>query len=189
MGSDADRTRIGQLTTAPDHRNGPPVGTAGIVRQVAPPPAARALSTLSRVDYADTFLVQTAPSQGRTGEQWARATLEGAPAFLQKRLLRSWFALGLKLGPAQADGFVLGWEIRRSTPDYALLAAGSRVGMPAELLFKPQQHTVLFATFVQQQNPVVRAMWRAIVPTHRHVVSYLLQRAVRPQPPANGEPA
>jgi hypothetical protein len=51
----------------------------GSVRQVAVPPAARALSTLSHVEYEDAFLIETGPAQDRTGEQWARAILEGAP--------------------------------------------------------------------------------------------------------------
>src|SRR4030095_3201144 len=40
--------------------------TPGRVRQVAVPPAARTLSTLSYVDYEDAFLVETGPAQHRT---------------------------------------------------------------------------------------------------------------------------
>lgn len=36
------------------------------------------------------------------------------------------FALGLKLGATRSDRSVLGWEVRRNTPDVALLAVGSR---------------------------------------------------------------
>ena len=36
--------------------------------RVTLPPAARALSTLSRVDHEDGFLVETGPAQDRTGE-------------------------------------------------------------------------------------------------------------------------
>ncbi|MDT5233193.1 MAG: hypothetical protein QOI39_3693, partial [Mycobacterium sp.] len=53
-------------------------GAAPRVRQVAVPPAARALSTLARIDYADTFVLDTGPDD-RTPEEWARAILEGAP--------------------------------------------------------------------------------------------------------------
>jgi hypothetical protein len=38
----------------------------GTVRQVALPPAARALSTLSHIDYEDAFLVEIGPAQDRT---------------------------------------------------------------------------------------------------------------------------
>jgi hypothetical protein len=144
---------------------------------VAVPPAARALSTLSRVDYEDAFLVETGPAHGRTGEQWARAILEDAPIIMRRKLRWGWFALGLKLGSTRSDRFVLGWEVRRSTPDSALLAASSRLGLPAELLFERQQDTLLVATFVQQQNPIARAMWAAVAPWHRQVVPHVLKQA------------
>jgi hypothetical protein len=151
------------------------------VRQVALPPAARTLSTLSHIDYEDAFLVETGPSQHRTGEQWARAILEDAPIVIRRQLRWGWFALGLKLGGTRSDRSVLGWEVVRSTPDFALLGASSRLGMPAELLFERQQHTLLVATFVEQQNPIARAMWAAVAPRHRRVVPYLLARAVPPR--------
>jgi hypothetical protein len=146
------------------------------VHQVTVPPAARAHTTLSHVDYEDAFLVEAGPSHGRTGEQWARAMLEDAPIMMRRKLRWGWFALGLTLGSTGSDRLVLGWEVRRSTPDFALLASGSRVGLPAELLFERRQHTLLFVTFVQQQNPIARAMWAAVAPRHRQVVRYLLEQ-------------
>ena len=160
---------------------GPTPLMSGNVRQVAVPPAARALSTLSRVDYEDAFLVDTGLDQDRSGEQWSRVILEGAPVFLRRRLRWGWFALGLRLGCTPTDRFVLGWEVRRSTPDFALLGAGGRLGLSGELLFWPQPQTLLFATFVRQENPIARAAWAAVVPGHRQVVRYLLQRAARAQ--------
>jgi len=153
------------------------------------PPAARALSTLSHVDYQDAFLIDTASAQDRTGEQWARATLEDAPIIVRSVLLSGWSTLGLRLGSTRSDRFVLGWEVRRSTPDFVLLAAGSRIGMPAELLFKRQQHTLLFATFVQKENPTARAVWAAVDPVHRPVVRYVLEHASRRCQPRTRETA
>ncbi|MCW3066086.1 MAG: hypothetical protein JWN32_3258 [Solirubrobacterales bacterium] len=149
------------------------------VRQVALPPAARTLSTLSHIDYEDAFLVETGSSQSRTGEEWARAILEDAPTVIRRQLRWGWFALGLKLGSTGSGRFVLGWEVLRTTPDFALLAASSRLGMPAELLFERGQDTLLVATFVEQQNPIARAMWAAVAPRHRRVVPYLLERGAR----------
>jgi hypothetical protein len=154
-------------------------GAAGNARQVAVPPPARALSTLPRVDYEDAFRLETDPSRRQTGEQWARAILEGAPITVRRRLLWAWYALGLKLGSTRNERSLLGWEVRRSTPEYALLGAGSRLGMPAELLFKRERDTLLVATFVQQKNPIARAMWAQVAPRHRHVVPRLLERAAR----------
>jgi hypothetical protein len=69
--------------------------------------------------------------------------------------------------------------VRRSTPDVALLGASSRLGLPAELLCKRQQQAPLFATFVQQENHIARAVWAGVAPVHRRVVRYLLERASR----------
>jgi hypothetical protein len=151
--------------------------TPGRVREVAVPPAARSLSTLSHVDYEDAYLVEAGPAQDRTGEQWARATLEDAPIIMRNALLWGWFALGLQLGSTRSDGLVLGWEVRRSTPDLVLLGTSSRLGLPAELLFERQQHTLLYATFVQQENHIARAVWAGVEPVHRQVVRYVLEQA------------
>jgi hypothetical protein len=51
--------------------------------------------------------------------------------------------------------------------------------MPAELLFKRQQRGLLFATFVQKENQIARAVWAAVDPLHRPVVRYVLEQASR----------
>jgi hypothetical protein len=146
------------------------------VRQVEVPSAARTLSTLSHVDYEDAFLVDIGPVQARTAEQWARAVLDGTPAIMRSALLRGWSALGLQLGPTRSEGFVLGWEVRRSTPAVALLGAGSRLGLAAELLFKRHRQRLLFATFVQHENRIARAMWAGVEPVHRPIVRSILEQ-------------
>jgi len=161
-------TAIGLVRRSPD--------TPGAVRQVAMPPAARGLSTLPHVDYEDAFLVETGPTQDRTGEQWARAILEGAPILTRSALLLGWSALGLRLSSARSGRYVLGWNVLDSTPGFALLAAGSRLGLPAQLLFKRKRHTLLFCTFVQQENAIARAVWTGVEPVHRQVVPHLLEQ-------------
>jgi hypothetical protein len=146
-----------------------------MVRQIALPPNARSLSTLPHVDYEECFVLDVDAGEERSGEQWARAMVEDS--HIRSALTWSWFALGLKLGSPRSDRLVLGWELRRSTPGYALLGAGSRIGMPAELLFKPERDRLLFATFVQHKNPVARALWAAVAPRHRRVVRHLLRQA------------
>jgi hypothetical protein len=125
----------------------------GTVRQVSVPSSARALSTLSHICYADAFLLDTGPTHDRTGEQWARAILEGAPAPTRAAAISAWSALGLRLGSTRSDQLVLGWELRRSAADFALVAASSPVGLLAEVLFKRRRETLLFATFVESTNP------------------------------------
>jgi hypothetical protein len=140
------------------------------VRQVAVPAAVRALSTLERVDYADTFRVELADVRSRTAEDWARAVLEDAPLAVRGQLLSGWSSLGLKVG----RGSVLGWHVRSSTPDILLLGAGSWIGMPGELLFKRERSGLLFATFVRHGNPAARALWGRVERVHVATVRRLL---------------
>jgi hypothetical protein len=107
----------------------------GTVRQVAVPPDARALSTLSHIDYEDAFLVDV-PTREWTAEQFARAILDDAPISIRRAL------------------------------------------MTGELLFKRQQHTLLFATFVQQDNHLARATWAGVEPVHVQVVRYVLAQRI-----------
>jgi hypothetical protein len=153
------------------------------VRQVAVPAPARELCTLSRVDYEDAFLVAIGWARDRRAEQWARAIFEEAPILMRSALLLGWSALGLKLDSTRSDRSVLGWEVRRSTPDLVLLAAGSRIGMPAQLLVKHQRDALLFATFVQQENPIARAVWAGVEPVHRPIVRCVLEQAGGPWRP------
>jgi hypothetical protein len=149
------------------------------VRDVAVPPAARRLSTLSHLDYEDAFLIEIGPARDRTPEQWARVILEDAPITIRRALQAGWFALGLQLGSARSERFVLGWEVRRSTPEFVLLAGSSRIGLSAELLFKRQKRTLLYATLLRQENPIARAVWAAVEPVHRPIVRYVLEQGSR----------
>ncbi len=148
------------------------------MRRVDAPVAAHSLTSLSRVDCSAAFLVDRGATGERSGEEWARATLEG-PSQLKKSLRRGWTALGLKLDRAGSDDSVLGWELRHTDAEFALLGCDLRTGMPAELLFKPGPGGMLFATFVRQANPIARGVWAVIGPRHRQVVPYLLGRAAR----------
>jgi hypothetical protein len=145
------------------------------VQQVPTPPDARDLSSL-RADYEDCFVRDVGPNCGRTAEEWARAMLEEAPPGVRGRLRRGWRMLGVRLGPVQARDRVLGWEIRRRDPDVVVLGADSFLGFGAELLFRPQGESLLFATFVEQRTVASRAVWAWLAPTHRNVVQGLLAR-------------
>jgi hypothetical protein len=146
-------------------------------RQVVVRPATRSLTTLARVDYEDGTLVQVDAAQDRTGEQWARAMLEDAPAETRRALRLVWTALGLKLGSTRDERLVLGWELRRSTSDHALLGADSRMGLLGEVLLERRADALFFATFVQLQNPIARAVWARVAPGHRKAVRNLLEQA------------
>ena len=149
------------------------------IREITFPSPARELITVSRVDYTDAFLLTVPDAGDRTGEQWARAMLEDAPATTRRDLRRGWFALGLRLGSAEDDRRVLGWPLRHSSPDYAVLATDSRLGFEAELLFKRERDGLLFATVLKLNNPLSRGIWAALSSHHRKVVRSLLLRSVR----------
>jgi len=151
------------------------------VRQVAVPPAARRLSALERIDYEDGFSVATGPAAAeRTAEEWARAILEDAPAATRRALRAGWQSLGLRIGPADDEERVLGWEVRQSTPDVVLLGAGSHLGLAGELLLQRRARTLFFATFVRLDNPAARAVWAGVIPVHQQIVARLLAGAARP---------
>jgi hypothetical protein len=160
----------------------------GGVRQLEVPRSARELSTLAHIDYADAFLIDIRDPKARTAEHWAREIFDDPPSTLRLRMWSAWtMMLGLRLGSPFSKRFVLGWEVRRSTPDHVLLGAGSRIGMPAQLLVKREEHALLFDTFVQKDNAIARAMWASIEPTHQWFVPTLLRqfrrRACDPEAP------
>ena len=146
-------------------------GSAGAVRQIPVPPQARAHSTLSHIDYEDAFVVENRAALERSPEQWMRTILEDAPAAVRSQLVSGWTSIGLKLG---RDG-VLGWQVHRSTPEFVLLGADSRIGMPGELLLERRGDALLFATFVQHENAVARAVWAGVEPVHVPVVRRVLE--------------
>jgi hypothetical protein len=136
-----------------------------------------ALSTLPRVDYMDALRLELPDRPALSGEEWARETLEGVTLKARQQLRRGWALLGLKMAPPGAEGSVLGWRLRHMDDDFALLGAESRIGMPAGLLFRPEPGGLLFATFIQQRNPLARIVWAPVGPPHRRIVPALLGRA------------
>lgn len=149
------------------------------VRQIAVPAAARALSGLPQIDYADAFLVEIDRPADRTPAEWMRVIFDEAPAHLRLRLWSAWIALGLRLSTPDAKGRVLGWSVRRSTQDFVLLGANSRIGMPAELLLMRHRRRLLFDAFVQQDNPIARAVWASVQPVHTRTVPWVFGQFVR----------
>ena len=166
-------------------RTGPGAGGGGStgatpddgVRRVAVPPAVRSLSALAAIDYADAFLLHTAYARERTAEQWARASLESGPAGGERVLRTLLSTIALELGPARADGFVAGWEIRSSTPTRIRLGANAgRAGISGELIFERKPRAVLWTTLVRLDGRAARAVWTVLAPVHRQVVRYLLEQ-------------
>jgi hypothetical protein len=153
--------------------------TAPTITQVPLPAAVRSESGLTRIDYSDAHLV-TGPGVGDgTAEEWVRDMLAGAPLPLRRGLPPGWFLLGLHHGPASSPQHVLGWPIRESTADRVVLAAASRLGMPAELVLQRADDGWVFATLVRHDNAAMARLWAAIAGLHRRVVRQLLRSATR----------
>ncbi|MGZ6778332.1 MAG: hypothetical protein ACXVGO_04990 [Mycobacterium sp.] len=153
--------------------------TAGRIRQIAVPATARALCGLSQIDYADAFFVESEAAGELTGEQWARAVLADAPTAVKGKLLAGWAAIGLIPAVQAPRGSLLGWGIRSVATGFVVYGRSSLIGMPGELLFRREDHGLLFATFVQQDNPIARAVWAATEPRHLMTVRSLLEQADR----------
>ena len=149
------------------------------VREIDLPSQARALTALSRVDYTDCFILESARVRDRTGVEWARALLEEAPSGTRDTLRRGWRALGVRLGSTADDRLVLGWLVRSSSPDFALLGAKSVFGMEAEVLIKREPNGVLAATLMKFNNPLVRIFWAGFSFQHRRILRHLLVEAGR----------
>jgi hypothetical protein len=153
---------------------------SGSVVEIEVPAAARATSTLDRVDYADCFLVAAGSVPLDTAEQWARTVLEDAPPSTRRALQLGWVSLGLQLGPERSERHVLGWDIRRNLPDEILLGAASPLGLAGELLFQRLPDGLRYATFVRLETPEAHASWARIEPAHRQIAPKLL-RGSRPE--------
>jgi hypothetical protein len=147
------------------------------VSAVALPADARTLTTLSRIDYTDAFLLDAGVA--RPADEWVRATLNDAPLGVRTRLVAGWLALGLNLRGPWSARRVLGWRVQHSDPSFVLLAADSWLGLRGQLLFRSEARGLLFATFIQQNNPVVRSLWVKLTPRHQQVVHSLLAHAAR----------
>jgi hypothetical protein len=148
-------------------------------RRVAVTAEARALCTLSHIDYEDAFLLEAVAAQDPIAFDWVKAVLDDAPMAVKAQLMLGWSAIGLIPAVNRSTGSVLGWEIRASTPEFVLLGRSSLIGMPGELLFKREPGSLLFATFVQHDNPIARAVWAATEPQHVPIVHDLLEQAGR----------
>ncbi|HWA64864.1 MAG TPA: hypothetical protein VG899_00665 [Mycobacteriales bacterium] len=127
-------------------------------------------------DYRDTFVAPCANAADRTGEQWMRECLEGAPL-----LLRSFVAIGWRLvlgfEPSRSDA-ILGWPIVGSAPEYVLLEQQSRL-FHAALLLDVGQDRLVWATRVVYRARAAKPMWAVVKIVHRSISPYLLKRAAR----------
>ena len=145
------------------------------VTQVTASRSLERYSALPRVDHEDTWCVRMDGWPDRPAERCGRIVLEEAAPATRIGLRPGWTNIGLKL--ENGADTILGWKIRLNTPDLMVLALPSRVGMPAELIFRRDGQDLLFATVVEHRSVVAPLIWRAILPVHVPVVRGLLKDA------------
>ena len=136
----------------------------------------------NRVDYSDAFAVPVGDSDGRSTEDWARASLEGAPIGLRWFIVAGWrFVLGLRIGPRQAADHVLGWQITCRLPAETVLELRSRF-LKAHLVFHRDAERLVWSTFVEYDHRIAAVIWPPVSLLHRRIVPYTLRRAATRAP-------
>jgi hypothetical protein len=105
---------------------------------------------------------------------------DAAPDKLRGTLRSGWTSMGIQLDEAPPERTVLGWEIRRSTPDYVVLGTACRIAMKGEMLFMRRPHQLLYCTFVELDDDDARAVWAGVEPYHPRLVRRLLESASAP---------
>lgn len=134
-----------------------------------------------RSDYADAF--ELTPTESRTAEEWARATLEQGPPALRAFVTFGWrFVLRLRLGPKDSENFVAGWPILLRTPNTVVLGVASGALGHARLTFRSDPANVQASSNVSFERRGGRAMWSIGGLLHRRILPYLLGHAASSPP-------
>lgn len=135
------------------------------------------LAALDPVHYDEAFAVDVATSL--TAQEWARLTLEGAPAAMRAAMLNGWRSLLIRLAALDADGQVLGWQILHSEPQAIVLGVESAIGMTARIVMQIQPTQVVHSMVVRFDRSRARPVWAVLAPPHRRFVQTLLVDAQR----------
>lgn len=162
-----------------EHRDARTAGAGEVVSSVGPGKVDQgvvALSSLSRVDYADHFVLaqETDPHAGP--ERWARAMFGDTPD-LTERLLWSGI-LGLRLHEVRSAATIAGWRITDRGEDWISVSATSR-SMSAALIIRVTAATVELATVVRYDRAWARARWVPTAFVHRRLAPMLLRSTAR----------
>ncbi|GLY68992.1 DUF2867 domain-containing protein [Amycolatopsis taiwanensis] len=141
-------------------------------------------TSLTSVDYHDTFTVQVDDGASGSAERWMREVFEAAPAPVRMFLRIGWSMFGARLGPwATTPTHLAGWRIEENLPDRIRLVVDWTVGLRANLVLRTETSTeasaITLATFVQHHRRASRILWPALVPVHHLTLRYLLARATR----------
>lgn len=139
-------------------------------------------TSLTSVDYHDTFTVQVSDGVSGSAEQWIREVFEGPPAPVRSFLWLGWSMFGARLGPCPSPTHVVGWRIEENMPDHIRVVVEWTVGLRANLVLRTHASGVILATFVRHHRRASRILWPLVVPVHHLTLRYLLSRAARGGP-------
>jgi hypothetical protein len=149
---------------------------AGRARRVERAVDIDAEDSLADRDYASSFAADFPDADAQSPEQWARATLEGAPRILRWFVLFGWRAvLRLRLEP-RGSANILGWRIHRTKADVITLEVRSSLITARKVLTVDRQRLTL-TTIVRYECRLGRIIWSAIAPVHHRVEPLLLTLA------------
>ncbi|QDY81092.1 hypothetical protein FQU76_17055 [Streptomyces qinzhouensis] len=134
------------------------------------PEAARGLSTLPVLDYADHFTLATVTVA--TPERWARAMFGDEPDLAARFIWRG--LLGLRLSRGASPETVAGWRIAARGEGWIRLAAASWF-LDGELVVRAPGGEVSLSTFLRYRRRAGRAVWPPLSAVHRRLTPGLLR--------------
>ncbi|MDQ1467791.1 MAG: hypothetical protein QOH10_2206 [Actinomycetota bacterium] len=138
-----------------------------------------------RSDYADAF--ELTPTDERTAEEWARATLEQGPVAVRSFVVAGWrYILRLRLGPSSSEDHIAGWPVLLRMPETVVLGIESGVLGHARLTFRSSTSIVNASSNITFERRGGRAIWSAAGLLHRRILPYLLERAASSPPRSRG---
>lgn len=137
----------------------------------------RALSPLTRLDYADAFTLATDPGPARaeaTPEQWARAMFGDVPDLAERFIWRG--LLRLRLSRGRSPDTVAGWRIAERGEQWIRLEAASWF-LTGHLVVRAADGQVTLGTFLRYDRRLGRTVWGTLAPVHRRLSPGLLRDA------------
>jgi hypothetical protein len=147
-----------------------------ILQQRNVPEATRSLSTLTKQDYVDLFVLTTHAAADRSPERWARAGVDEAAGLAGQFVWR--VLLGLRLPRRSSPDHVAGWRIVGRGDCWIVLEAASWF-LTAQIVVHVGDREVSIATFVQYDRPVAALVWPPLSAGHRRAMPGLLRHAAR----------
>ncbi|MEV2240172.1 hypothetical protein [Micromonospora sp. NPDC049891] len=148
---------------------GAAISTVGAERL---PASVRALSSLSRIDYADHFVLPT--DAAATVERWARVMFGDTPDAIELFLWRG--LMGLRLSRTASADTVAGWQIGEQGDDWIRLEADSWF-LAANLVVQASGDRVALGTFLRYDRWLAHLVWPPLSVLHRRLVPGVLRKA------------